>query len=966
MGTLVNAVGVRLEDHNHLKYYISLTRVGTELFIEIFSWGYTGNPTRLKAEILNLPGYSSSKYRKDFNATQREKMDNGEPVSSFDITLIYKLLQMICGLKDASDPIWTTETSDSLEFCFYAIKTRRNEVAHDKLQLSPADLVKKLEELRKLFVKTIKKAGLQYGVDSSKVNNLLNSVNSQLDAIRDSPVPLSTVAEYEKELLANRRTLVLSEGRSESTQRYNKVCQVCVAPWLVAGQTVNVTKVFTHPKLKRAETQIMQRQLSAEASYVAVSNILQATDCNGTQPDMMLLSALSGMGKSYLLKYILSRGIHEKSAFTGIDSFDLVLFLPCRHATISSVSEMMESLLPSTAAMLQPSEFKKTLLSLNLLLLLDDLDALEQKSFSIFEDFFKLVSPGTRILATSSREKAWDLQRKVSSLHKNVLLLEIEGIPKDEVLPFLQRTLQYVVPKTPPHQESEGKLCEMIMSKFPQLQEHLRSPEILSLIAISWALAPDRINSSATVTEIFMLVEDLLIHKVLQNLSGSLLPGISAQNRLRSNLKKYLLSLSDVAASCLRKGEFSIDFDSLLKLTKDCQTFELPEDYMISAFLNYTDEPSEGNQLGMPGKVTFPRQSALQYYTAWSIIQTMKDVSSVRSISDLLNAQLNTFNDVQLSSLQFMMKYLVGMLATLLPDQLRSRAKEIVDLLKDMKVKKVSQWLQFIEEAKGEASLTQEILKIMGNKWEVEDFAISSSFVDIIKKTVPDELVLTTVENPHNYPHLLQVLKVCSESPKIRLSLHLYKHFWLEKVSGSDEFMDAVTQGKSACILEHFAGRLSSSAIARLPGSLKRLALHITVDMLNSLNRTLPILKNLQMLYLNLDISSARDPTSILPLNIAGRSIILSADMWRIAEGTVEWACDVAEGLSKSYTRLVLRHCDLGVDAIGRWVKGLHQRGVTVSSVVVGSTVDISDEECAQLQQQSTKIGCRHFVRIKV
>lgn len=959
-------VGVRLEDHNHLKYYISLTRVGTELFIEVFSWGCFGNPTRLKEVILSLPNYSNAKFKKDFNAAQREKIDKGEPVSSFDITLIYKLLQMVCGLKDASDPAWVTQTSDSLEYYFYAIKTKRNEIAHDKLQLSPADLIAKLEELRKLFVKTIAKAKHKYSVSNSKVNNLLSSINSQLDAIRDSPVPLATVAEYQKELLANRRACVISEGGNESTQRYNSVCQVCVAPWLVQGQTVNVAKVFTYPKLKRAQTQILQRQLSVNESYVPVDNILQAMNCNMTQPDVILISGLSGMGKSYLLKFILNRCINEKIALTSNSKFDLVLILECHQIVFSSVSEMLEYLLPRTSAIFQSPEFKQILMSLNLLLLVDDLDTLDQMSFSIFQEFLISASPGTQILASSSREKANDIQRKISALHKDVLFLEIEGIPKEDILPLLKQLLPYVLPTNLPKQDNEAKLCQMVTSKLPQLQDHLRSPEILGLIALSWALAPDRINTSSTVTDIFMLLEDLLIHKVLQNLSRSSIHSISAQNNLRSNLKKYLFSLSDVAASCLRKGKFSIESEGLTKLYNDCQALGLPGDYMISAFLCYTDDMSSGNRLGMPHKVSFPRRSALQYYTAWSIIQTMKDTSFSKTISELLGVQLANLDEIQIGSLQSMMKYLVGMLAALLPDRLQTSAKEIVDLLKNMKVVEASQWLHFIEEAKEEKLITREILTAMGEKWEVEDFAISSTFLNIIKRTKPYELVLTITENPESYPHLLEVLKICGKSHQMRLSLHIYKHFWCEKVTVSDKLLDAVKQGPSPCILEHFAGRLSSSAIIKLPGSLKRLALHVTVDMLESLNSTLPLLKDLQMLYLNLDISTAVDPSTLLPLNISRRPMILSVDIWRITEETIERACNIVKSLSLTYTRLVLRHSDLSADAIRRWVDLLQQHRVTASSVVVGSTVDITDKKVTELQKHLKIIGCNQFLRIKV
>lgn len=962
MGTSSKLAGVRLEDYNHLKYTIGVIRVGQEVFTHVFSWGFIGGSGSIKDTLFSLPQYSHAKFRKDFNASQRDKITNGVPVSEFDITLTYKLLQLVCGLSEANDSVWVTETSDSLEYCLYSIKSKRNETAHESVRLSPSKMIHKIEDLRKLFVSTIQKAGQRYSVESARVKTLLTSINSQLDAIKDSPVPLTTVTEYQRELSASRKACVIEEGINESTQIFDSVCQVSVAPWLIAGRTVNVAQVFTHPRLKRDETQIIQRQLSASESYVSVCDVVQATDCDGTRPDMTMISALNGMGKTTLLKYIIDT-VNDAVARGSADNFDLILFLECRQAAFTSLDELVALLLPRTAAKFQQSEFRQTLLSLDLLLIVDDLNELDKKSSSVFKDFLSVMTPGTRVLTTASREKAKDLQKSVSALHKRVLFLEIEGIPEDQTLPFLQRTLNHVSPTTTADQDSERKLCHLISSKRLCLQEHLRSPEILSLIALSWALAPDGLNSSTTVTEIFMLVEDLLIHKVLQNLLGSSLPGISTKNVLSSKLRKYLTSLSSVAAACTRNGKFIIDPEYVMKLATDCQTLGLPEDYMISAFLNYTDESVGKVSIKSPS-VSFPRRSTIAYYAAWYMSQDLRNAPPSKTIHQCLGMQSSVTED-HVPILQSVMKYFVGILAVLLPGQLERRAREIVDFLKDLELKKASQWLQYIEESKEETAITQLILREMGQDWEVEDFAISSTFVNVIKKRRPQQLVLTVLESPMNYPHLQEVLKVCAQFHEMRLSLHLYKHFWSEKTDVSDKFLNTVVNGTSPCMLESFAGRLSNQAITRLPSSLKKVALHITPDMLGPLNTVLPSLTALQMLYLNLDASATTDPNTVPSLNICGRSIVLSLDIWKINETTIEWSCDVAKALSTAYARLVLRLSNLDSSGCERWLAALHQRGVTASWVVVGSTCDVAGDN-DRLEQCAAKIGCRKFVWIKV
>nr|XP_045615447.1 uncharacterized protein LOC123768747 [Procambarus clarkii] len=962
MGTSLPSEGVHLEDYNHLKYTLSLKRVGQQVLSQVFSWGFIGGSGSVRDALFTLSNYTNAKFRKDFKASQREKITHGK-VSEFDITLTYSLLQLVCGLSDAADSVWTNEASDSLEYCLYAIKERRNKLAHENIHFSPNQLADELDALRTLFTKTLKKAGHKFSVDNSKVNDLLESINRQLDAIKDSPVPLETEAEYQKELLASRRARLIEEGGNELKTIINGICQVSVAPWLMEGRTVTVDKVFIYPCLRRDETQIMQRQLSREESYVSVCDVLQATECDGTLPQVTLFSALSGMGKTTLLKFILDRGINNSCTLGKIDNFDLILFLECRNAMFSSLEAMMAFLLPRTAAILQESQFQRTLLSLDLLVILDDIDELKQ-SFSIFEDFLRVMSPGTRILATVSRESAKGIIRKLSAIHKRTMLLEIEGIPDDQTFPFVQQTMNYVFPGNTSDHDREAKLLQLIKSKRPYLQEHLRSPEILSLLTLSWAFAPDRLNASSTVTEIFMLVEDLLIHKVLQTITTSSLSAISTQTVIRINLRKFLISLTGVAAECLRSGKFSIDPEHLISLAVDCEKLKLPEAYLISAFMSYTEEYV--GSLTRSRKVSFPRRSTLQYYAAWSVTQKLREALPSTTIRNILRLPSCGIGEAHGPSLQSMVKYLVGMLAMLLPCQLKTRADEIVCLLKDLGVKKASQWMEYIEEAKEEKTIKGIILKEMGGEWEVEDFAITSTLVNIIKETKPHHLSLVATKSPQNYPHLQNVLRVCAGSPEMRLSLHLYQQFWSEKEKFSDEFLKTVSSRESLCKLEHFAGRLSASAITRLPATVRRLAIHVTPDMLEPLNATLPSLLDLQMLYLNLDASATTDPRTIPSLAISGRTISLSVDIWKITEDTVEWACDIAKAMHKTYSRLVLRRSELGADGCERWLEGLRQRGVTAHWLVVGSTYNITHHQKLRLEYAAGNIECKKFVWIQV
>lgn len=951
-----NVPGLDMKDHNYLKFYIGVMRVGHRVCVDAFTWGYQGGSEPIKEVLFTLPGYNNTRFRKDFDGSQRRKIENGDPVGDFDITLIYKLMQMVCGLKVAGDSDWVSPESDSLEYCLYAIKTKRNAVAHEKLKLSPEDTVLKLEELKLLFTKTLRRAGQRFGVDESEILAKTAAMERDIIGIRDSPVPPATVAEYEKERRAYERECILKECSEE----FARLAE-CVALVDIAGRKVNVSKIFTYPKLKRDETHIVQRQLTVAESYVEIPDILTARDCDESRPQVVLFSALSGMGKSTLLKFIVDRNLSEKNAISNLDSFDAVLYLECLNVGFSSLSELFGLLLPRTFSKYQPQEFQQHMFSLRILLLLDDIEALDAKSFGVLEEFFRLMSPEARTVATASREKAKEIQKRIVTQHKRVLFLEVEGIPDDQTVQHVWKIMQHGIRNASIDEECGNKLYSLITAKRPCLQDHLRSPEVLNALAICWAFYPERINNSTTVTEIFILIQELISQKVLQNITRSLLPGMITKAIVRSKLSNFLETLSRVAAKSLVKGYNVIEQKDLLTLIKKCRKLELEEESLISAFLNYTHEQGS-NVLNCPRNVFFAQRSTMQYYAANFLCR--RCVRRQTALRDLLRLQAKEIGDAIGPNLQAMVKYLLGLLAVHMPERLKERAAEIVSLLKDAGVDKTSQWLQYIDEAKEEPTITREILNQMGDEWKVEDFAISSTLVNILKIKAPRRLTVTVCESAANFPHLREVLEICSETPDLTLSLHLYQHFWSEKSETSDEYLDIVV-GKS-CYLEHFAGRLSAEALLRLPASLQRLALHVTPDMIPPLNRTLERMSDLGLLYLNLDASPETPPSEIQPLRIPSEDTQLVVDMWRVKESSSEWSCQVARALSASYKRLVLRSSELDLQGCEKWLEGLRQRGVKASEIVVGSTHAMADDGIEHLQEMAGCVECSKFVWLKV
>ena len=68
------------------------------MFHIVFLPLYPDNGKTVKELLFQMSGYSQTKYTEDFNKDGKSKLDNGDCSSGFDVTLLHKRIQSICGL----------------------------------------------------------------------------------------------------------------------------------------------------------------------------------------------------------------------------------------------------------------------------------------------------------------------------------------------------------------------------------------------------------------------------------------------------------------------------------------------------------------------------------------------------------------------------------------------------------------------------------------------------------------------------------------------------------------------------------------------------------------------------------------------------------------------------------------------------------------------------------------------------
>ncbi|XP_071521269.1 uncharacterized protein [Panulirus ornatus] len=160
--TTPSSLSIHEEEVNFIKYFIALKH-GRAAMVRVFEWGYQGGHP-IKDYLLTRPGYSDQKFESDFNPNQRRKLSSSTPddVESYDISLLYALLQMACGLAESRNTLWNTY-GQTLENHLYRLKQLRNNVIHEEQRLTEQSLDTKLFELQNLIEHTYQHAASSFG-----------------------------------------------------------------------------------------------------------------------------------------------------------------------------------------------------------------------------------------------------------------------------------------------------------------------------------------------------------------------------------------------------------------------------------------------------------------------------------------------------------------------------------------------------------------------------------------------------------------------------------------------------------------------------------------------------------------------------------------------------------------------------------------------------------------------------------
>ncbi|XP_063599579.1 uncharacterized protein LOC134775901 [Penaeus indicus] len=614
---------------NGFRYQVAMITRGREVFVQVVEWLYQGGPC-VKSHFLSL-GNARTDYKRKFNSEQRNLLENGAPFKQYDISLLYIILQLMCGLAGSNDPAWTSPPAGQpLEHLLYKVKQKRNNIAHtnDVQQMSDQRLTKELRKLGCLFSRILRLAGNRRGIRphvfrdeiweiKQDFRDLLRKVREPLQA-----TDLNKLPQLQQEIRTFQDILrqnVEQESRRELFDFYPQLWDVTLAQWLYPDLKIQPSLNFTNLVIvEDTSTLSPSQEQKYQPCNISHENLLQVKQRNGRLPEVIIISGEGGIGKTTLLKHMLEMWVRDPLQIEGLQDVSLLLYLQLRGCTISSWNDLLKHLLHNTfqGSGLTTDIFVDLFQTMQIVILLDGYDEVSKKAKKLITDLLN-IRGNVRMVITTRPGCA----KKITHIMRcktNVMNVEIKGIRREDRPYFIGNSLGAFV-QCPVRKTNLKDKIVTILENMDFEKDGFDVPLTLILLIIREVVAPDQ-----TSRDVFEDLTRLMIGKAEERL---IVKGIDNVN---DKVKEYHEFQKKVALRGLKRQEHDLWSQTVDDLKEKCSILNLPYKEMLSGFL-VSKKSREG--LLIISSWSFPHNRFQEHWAAGYVVTQLLRMS--RSLPDL-------------------------------------------------------------------------------------------------------------------------------------------------------------------------------------------------------------------------------------------------------------------------------------------------------------------------------------------
>ncbi|XP_069157791.1 uncharacterized protein [Procambarus clarkii] len=973
-------------DFNRLRYELAVTKAGRHALASVFMWSYRGTFPVVTYLTQDL-GYTNAQYRRVFDDHQRDKLEASSDAATFDITLLYKLLQRVSGLAVKDDPTWTTPgpQGPSLEHLIYSLKQHRNTLAHDNVRITEQDLKNKLTDLTDLMTKMLVEAGNKWRIDRQDVDLASRDATEYIDGLRAKirepldPSEVDYLAQLHQDIKVFKSHIteeVKQKSKEELTDGYKLLYQIVPAPWLLLNINHNPSLAFTRLRLLEDPVIGARPSHAAKGQDINYEDILSMRREDGRVPQCVLLTGEGGMGKTTLLKLILEKWVKDPAAICHLGTVELVFYVQCRDTHLNTFDDLLRQLLPQTlsASDADFQLFKEIILSLNILVLIDGYDEVNDHSGRLVKELLHLPGKDVRLVITT--RPGWDQQLSQLVPHTrpryNILVL---GITPERRVEFAERTIKVLVEEEGQRSVITGRFTQRLEQMSQFLGEYLNTPLTLTLLALLCVEAPEEFNNLTTNTQVYEKIHDFITRKLVSRLTEKHVTDP------KGKCDQFLLFLEEISLRGIQRQEYDLWSETEAEIREKCDTLGLPQEEVLSNYFTrisyrrglnvvwvfgyfharYQEYCASRGLVALLLRAEQDRGDPASHRVSGErsiIVDLLVDVvrKEKRSLRDHLRGSKFDISDMhrELWERPRWQTILVSTTGVLCARGVEHRfITHIIDLC-EMGTRSTDELLKHVAESRGSEHVIQAVCEKLRTEQEWEIVSVDSCVVLplVLKKVTPKNIYLI-INDSSQLKQRLSTLSVLA-TMKVTISLVLdYSLDSKERCVITKQCLERLTAPGSKCTLEQFVGVLSGAAIPHLPHTLVSLTLDLTLHQLTVLIRHLPHLPHLQYLDITLDVRGYVDPDTtgyvdpdtldvrgyvdpdtLDTLPYQGRALRLT--IWRDLtddDRTIDWCCHLAAQLCPpsrgGYTLLdfpITRLTSVGGE---RLLRGLHRRGVT-------------------------------------